>query len=323
MENYLDYFKNKTVLITGSNGFMGRHLIKRLLPVQTRIIGLDLRPADGEITGYYCCDLRDFSQLKEIIDNENPELVFHLASIVTAARDYSLYLDMLELNVKVLYDLYTILQAKTGFKLLVNIGSTEEYGDHHGLPCREDFFEKTSSPYAASKTAGTHFLYLVGKNEGFPVITIRPGVIFGHDQPEQKFIPYIIKQLVTNQQLNLTGSEQTRDFISINQFLDLMLLLISSGNHQPGEIYNIASGISIKLKEIVLFLNKHLNSRSALNFTALPYRTNEIMDFRVSIEKIKSIVDFTITKNDIMKELLFLATETKKHWDSYGKGVGD
>lgn len=300
-------FNNKKILITGSNGFVGRNLIEKLSEYNCEIYGLGVENSNkNQGINYYKCDITDVSKLKEIVLDIKPNYIFDLAAIVTAARDYSLTKKMIDLHLKTLYDFYEILKKEEFLDLFINFGSTEEYGNYKGKSFKEDFFEKSNSPYAATKTAAVHLAYMFGHNEQFPIITVRPGVLFGKYQAENKFVQYVISELKKKKTLEMTAGEQTRDFIYVLTFIDLLLELIKSNNYKYGDIYNIASGRSLSLKEFVLILKEILDSNSEIKFGALKYRENEIMQFNVSIEKLEKILNKKIDislKEDIKKYL--------------------
>jgi len=291
-------FKNKKILITGSNGFVGRNLVEKLSEYDCYVYGIGVEDTNkNQGINYYKCDITNHNNLKKIILDIKPNYVFNLAAIVTAARDYSLTGKMIDLHIKTLFNFYEILKEEDFLDLFINFGSTEEYGDYDGKAFKEDFFEKSNSPYAATKTAAVHLAYMFGHNEKFPIISVRPGVLFGEYQDENKFVQYVINQLKNNNDLKMTPGEQTRDFIYIQTFIELLLELIQSNDYSFGDIYNIASGESLSLKEFVLTLKDILKSESKINFGALEYRENEIMNFNVSIEKLKNTINRTIDIN--------------------------
>lgn len=302
-----DVFNGKTILLTGSNGFVGRNLIEVLIKYNCKIVGIGRNKTNKNPSiSYFSCDLRDKNLLKNIINEIKPNYIFNLAAIVTAKRDYSLYEDMIDLHCKSLYFFYDILSCEKYFDLFINFGTCEEYGDYQGLPFEENFFERSNSPYAASKTAGIRFTRMIGKNEKFPIISIRPSVIFGKYQNESKFTQYVINNLKNNRPLNLTKCEQTRDFIYVEKFINYLLELIKSKNYNFGEIYNVASGKSIRLKDFVKLAKVLLNSNSKINFGIKKYRDNEIMQFNVSIDKIEKSLNKKIIINfeDDLKQYL-------------------
>jgi nucleoside-diphosphate-sugar epimerase len=302
--NYLD--NKKKILITGVNGFVGRNLVEFLSNYNVVIYGVGRRPYSfNRLEKYYQFDITNYSILQSVIKEIKPNLILNLASIVTASREYDIFLKMININLNVTYYFYQIWKKyNLKFDLFVNFGSVEEYGDYPGIICKENLWEKSSSPYAVSKTAATRFIYMAANNELFPAITVRPCMLFGEYQSEEKLIPYVINSLINNQEVKLTGCEQKRDFLYIKRFCNLLLSLICSEKYECGEIYNICSGIQFTLKDIILHIQEKLGaSASKLLFGRLPYRKNEIMDSSISNKKLKDIIEFNIKKSDILDDL--------------------
>ena len=247
------FLKGKRILILGAGGFVGKNLAEVLCHrVNAELFGGDRRRlAQGSFKNVYVSDLNNISDMKRILESVKPHIVINLASIVTAGRDYTLFRDMLKINVEALYTLYGLLHEQNDFELFVNMGTSEEYGDYGGIPCEEIFLEKPASPYAVTKVAGTKFISMISKNERFPAITVRPCVLFGEYQPIDKFMPYVIDSMLSGIDLELTSCEQTRDFLEVKRFCGYLIDLIESGKYKAGEVYNISSGIEFSLKEIV------------------------------------------------------------------------
>jgi len=301
--NYLD---NKKILITGVNGFVGKNLVELLSNYKVSIYGIGRRPYKcDKLVEYYQFDITDYPILEGILKQVEPDLILNLASIVTASREYEIFLDMVNINLNVLYYFYKIWKKyKLKFDLFVNFGSAEEYGDYSGIICKEDLWEKSNSPYAVTKTAATRFIYMVANNESFPAITVRPSMLFGEYQSEKKLIPYVVNLLINGQEVRLTGCEQKRDFLYIKRFCVLLLDLIQSKRYKYGEIYNICSGIQFTLKDIILHIQEKLEApASKILFGKLPYRKNEIINFPISNKKLKDIIEFNIKKSDILHDI--------------------
>jgi nucleoside-diphosphate-sugar epimerase len=285
------FFKEKKVLITGSNGFVGRNLVERLLSLGSFVLGLGTK--EKSLTPgikYKRTDVTKRENISELLKDFDPDVVFHLAAVVTAKRDYSLFPRMLDLHVNVIMHFYQELSIRHWKGLFVNFGSAEEYGDYNGLPYTEDLFERSTSPYGVTKTAGSRLAYMLGKNESFPIITVRPGVLYGKYQSSDKFPAYVEEKLKNNEPLILSKCEQTRDFMNVDDFITNLLRVIASERCDYGEIYNIASGTSITLRDYVEKQKRDLNSNSEIRYGELPYRKNEIMEFNISIEKVKRII---------------------------------
>ncbi|GHV65458.1 UDP-glucose 4-epimerase [Bacteroidia bacterium] len=230
-----------------------------------------------------------------------PDYIINLASIVTAERDMSLFDEMISSNLKVLLNLYQRFGDDKCLKLFVQFGSSEEYGSEHS-PFEETQREIPTSPYALVKQLTGNTAIMLYRDFEFPATVVRPGNIFGPMQPESKFIPYVISQLKQNLPLNVTPCEQKRDTLHIDDFAWALGELLQNADKCKGEIVNVSSGESIVLRDIIDFSKKYLRSTSEIRYGALPYRANEVMDLRCSVDKLSAIIGKDI-KFDIYMRL--------------------
>lgn len=293
----------KTVFIIGGSGFSGR-TISRYLSNNFKVIVFD-KYIDKEYFSKYPSIQTveiDLIENKLPLEYNTPDFIINLVSIVTAERDMSLFDGLISTNLKVLLNLFERFKNESELKLFIQFGTSEEYGSDHS-PFKEDMRENPSSPYALVKQFTTNTTMMLHQNYKFPAMVVRPGNLFGPFQHESKFIPYIITQLLANKELNVSPCEQKRDFIHVEDFSFIIEELLLNYNKCVGEIVNTSSGESISLKNIIDYCKKETNSVSKINYGALPYRENEVMDLRCSVEKLSSIIGQEI-KFDIKKRLL-------------------
>lgn len=157
--------------------------------------------------------------------------------------------------------------------------------------------ESPNSPYALVKQLTVNTTLMLHNNYGFPSMVVRPGNLFGKFQNSSKFIPYVIEQLKNNAPLNVTPCEQKRDFIYAEDFAWCIEQLLQHYDKAVGEIVNVGSGESVSLKSIIEICKKHISSQSIINYGALAYRENEVMDLRCDIGKFESIIGTCIHFN--------------------------
>lgn len=288
--------KDRLFLIGGS-GFIGKNLVRCLH--EKYAISVYDKYVDKEYFSNYP-DVEttliglDKERIAEVV--ETPDYIINLASIVTAERDLSLFDSMIASNLKVLLNLYERFRDDSRLKLFIQFGSSEEYGSE-GSPFEETMREEPNSPYALVKQLTTNTAMMLHKNYSFPIAVVRPGNLFGPLQGKTKFIPYVIDQLKANESLNVTPCEQKRDFIFADDFAWVIGELLVHSSKVVGEIINVSSGESISLKAIIEHCKKEIGSISTVNYGAIPYRENEMMDLRCSIAKLESIVGQPIIFN--------------------------
>lgn len=296
---------NRIYLIGGS-GFIGKNLVEHLAQ------DYELTVVDKFIDEDFFSNLPQVKTLKMDLvedwipaDYPTPDYIINLASIVTAERDFSLFDGLISSNLKVLLNLYERFKGDKALKLFIQFGSSEEYGNE-GSPFVETMREYPNSPYALVKQLTVNTALMLHANYGFPAMVVRPGNLFGKYQNKSKFIPYVISQLKENQPLNVTPCEQKRDFIYASDFAWCIGQLIKNYQKADGQIVNVACGESISLKDIIEICRNHISSSSEVNYGALPYRENEVMDLKCSEDKLSAIIgqEIKFNINNRLKEYI-------------------
>lgn len=285
------------IYLIGGSGFIGKNLVEHL------ISNYELTIVDKFIDDTFFSSLpqvkilkMDLVEQKIPADYPTPHFIINLASIVTAERDFSLFDGLISSNLKVLLNLYERFKDDNSLKMFIQFGSSEEYGNE-GSPFVETMRECPNSPYALVKQLTVNTALMLNANYDFPTMVVRPGNLFGKYQNQSKFIPYVISQLKDNQPLNVTPCEQKRDFIYASDFAWCIGKLLENYQKAIGQIVNVASGDSISLKDIIEICRVHINSSSEINYGALPYRENEVMDLKCSENKLSTIIGQNIKFN--------------------------
>jgi len=291
------------VYIVGGSGFIGKH-ISVFLSQYYEVFVFDKR-----------IDKQYFSQYPEIgsmeidvvksqlpLSFETPSYLLNLAStIVTATRELEHLEQNIADNVKILMNLYDRFHHKAALKLLIQFGSSEEYGNGVS-PFIETQREMPNSTYGILKLTTSNLALMLHANEGFPAMVVRPGNLFGKYQSEQRFIPYVLKQLRQNQPVEVTGCEQKRDFMSIDDFVSILQKIMLKHEAFVGEIINISSGMSISLKQIIEQMKNLIDTDSQILYGKIPYRENEMMDLKCNINKLENLLGESL-KVDTMQRI--------------------
>lgn len=265
MVNFI--FNARSVLITGATGFLGSHLVNRLCKLGFRIIILKRSASRLDRLAQYlqnliCYDLEN-TNIESIFKKHSPELVLHCAT--DYGRDKENLISLLETNLIFPMKLMTV---------------AEKY-----QPClfinTDTILDAKINAYALSKKQ--FFAWLARDNMNLPRINIVLDHFFGPFDSPSKFYKKIINDLLDEVPvIDLTPGQQKRDFIYIDDVVDAFLVIINYGLRMKKKFKNfqIGSNQQITIKAFIENIQVLTgNTKTHLNFGALPYRKNEIMEY--------------------------------------------
>jgi len=258
----LTSFRDKAILITGGAGFIGSEAVNQLLNEGAKVTVFDnfssgkkhylpkgnkkLRIIKGDITN-------ERAVIKAIKDQE---IVLHLAALPFIPDSFYYPVDFFKTNtIGSMHVFWSAVKSKT-VETVVNISTSEIYGSAQYTPMDENHPTSPYSTYAVSKLAADRAAFTLHKENGFPVVILRPFNTFGPRYTEPYIIPEIIGQLLRGtKELNLGNVNSTRDFTFVSDTVNGM---ISAAKEKKavGEIINIGSQNEIRIGDLVTKLSK-------------------------------------------------------------------
>jgi len=276
---------DNNLLIVGGTGFIGRNMAKEAVNrgFQVSIVSKNDCPEFRRLKGvvYITADVVDKVKLSEVLKDKSFHYVINLGGYVNHVN----YFDGGDEVFKVHFDGTKNLVScidKSNLKSFVQIGSSDEYGDNVA-PQNESQRESPISPYSFAKVASTHFLQMLHKTEGFPAVVLRPFLVYGPGQDDNRFIPQIIQGCINDEEFPTSDGEQLRDFCYIDDIVDVILLALTSKDVY-GEVINIASGNPVSIKHVVNTIVDMVGSGKP-NFGQIDYRNMENMMLYADISK--------------------------------------
>lgn len=286
-------FTGERVLITGASGFIGSHLVKRMVEQNAQVYviareGSDLWRIEDLVRDIRVCriDVRDSENTDMCIRNTKPDYIFNMAAYGVDARqnDYFIAADT---NIIGTMNMLNSL-IPLGCKKFINIGTCMEYGDKKDI-IREDCHLEPFNIYGSTKAASTMLSHQIAAENDIDIVTLRAFGVFGENEGSHKFFPHIILSLLKNTDVNLTGCEQYRDYCYVENIID-GLVLAALDDTLRNEILNIGTGVIFQLKYYVDKIYKKMEAAGNPKYGAVPYRSGEVWKPHPDVSKIKRVL---------------------------------
>ncbi len=274
------FWKSKRVLVTGADGFMGSHLVDRLV-AEGATVSVFVR--GNSIVGTTQYALKNIKHLERILDEiltgdigsqdarhlviqNKPEVIFHLAADAYVPNSFTHPLEVMETNVVGTLNMLHAVKEGRGIRRIVCTSSSEIYGMTLGRAIGEEHPLYPSSPYAASKAAADRYCYAYWNTYRLPVAIIRPFNTYG---PRHTYdvIPKFIDRALRGEVLTVHGTgRQSRDFTYIDDMVEAFLVM---GSHRdaPGRAVNFGTGEAITVNYIARKIKELSGSASPIAHT--------------------------------------------------------
>ena len=262
----------KSILVTGSSGFVGRHLVEELKRHNVEVVTLTDKNGNK-------IDVRNWQKIKEIKDLH---MVYHLAAITYVPFSFENPRETYDVNLLGTLNILELCRL-CDVKRIV-FASSYVYGQPQYLPIDEKHPLQPTNPYARTKVLGENLCKAYYEDYGLKCVVLRPFNIYGKGQSNNFLIPSILEQLLKGK-IKLKDPEPKRDFVYI---LDVINAYIKAGEFDEDfEIFNIGSGKSYSVKEIVNKIVKLYGKDITVDYTN-ERRKNEIKDTIADTKKAKT-----------------------------------
>jgi nucleoside-diphosphate-sugar epimerase len=218
-------------------------------------------------------NLCDRSAIDRLVEQVRPTHVFHLGAYTHVGKSWGRVDECVQTNVQGTVNLLLALD-RTGYERLVNVGTSEIYGDVE-VPFREDGPVRPISPYAVSKHAGEEFCRMFHAGRGWPIVRVRPFNAYGPMQTVDRVIPEIIVRGLREEPLQMTQGRQTREFNYVEDLAEGMLLA-GTVDGIEGDLFNLGNGQEVSMRELAETVLEVVGAKVRPDFGALPDRPTEI-----------------------------------------------
>jgi NAD dependent epimerase/dehydratase len=259
---------SRVVAVTGSEGFIGSHLVEALVRRGDRVRAmvlynsfnswgwLESMPADVlESVEVQLGDVRDIASVLELA--KGADVIYHLAALIAIPYSYRSPRSYVDTNVS---GTLNVMEAarQLGTPRLVHTSTSEVYGTARSVPITEDHPLQGQSPYSASKIGADKIAESYHLSFEVPVATLRPFNTYGPRQSSRAVIPTILSQLAAGQrQVHLGNVRPTRDFtFVVDTARAFMAVADAPAEAVVGRTFNAGSGVEISIRELVELIGR-------------------------------------------------------------------
>ncbi|MDD5456774.1 MAG: NAD-dependent 4,6-dehydratase LegB [Candidatus Margulisbacteria bacterium] len=261
--------KNKKVLVTGADGFIGSHLVERLLAEGCQVKAFvyynsfnrwgwldNFTKEQLEQIEVFTGDIRDPNGVREAI--KGIDVVFHLAALIAIPFSYHSPDSYVDTNIKGTLNILQACRDLNVQKVLVT-STSEVYGTALYVPIDEKHPRQGQSPYSATKIAADAMADAFYRSFNLPVVIVRPFNTFGPRQSARAVIPTIITQLLAGKtEIKLGSLHPTRDLVYVKDTAEGFVEIAKTDNIIGQEI-NISTGQEIAIKDLAVLLISLIN----------------------------------------------------------------
>lgn len=311
----------RNVLITGGAGFIGSHLVEKLVKNKDYIVVLDnfglyyepeikrknlkillTKPNFKLITG----DIRDSSLLKKIFSNYTPDSVVHLAAKVGVRNSLIYPREYADVNILGTINLLEMVRNNR-VKNFIFSSSSSIYGSNKKLPFSEDdSVNDQLSPYAVSKRSAELYCEMYSSLYNIPITILRLFTVYGPRQRPDLAVSKFIRKITNNEEIEIYGDgTTTRDFIYIDDVIEGMFKVLD--NPSAFEIINLGSSNPITINSLITYLEKIIGEKAKKKY--LSFCKEDMRITHADIKKAKKLLNWEPTvdiKDGLQKTLDYL-----------------
>ena len=289
------------ILVTGSSGFIGSHLVEHLVEKGYKIVAFDRYNSNNNYgwlenskykkkIKFVLGDIRDYDSMNKAMIGCQSEM--HLAALIGIPYSYISPTAYLKTNVE---GTLNILESAKNLKLkqVIVTSTSEVYGTAIKKKLSEKSELKAQSPYAASKIAADQLSLSYYRSFGLPVKIIRPFNTFGPRQSARAVIPTIITQALLKSRIRIGNLDATRDFLYVEDLCAAYEEILKS-KKLLGEVTNVGVDSEISIKNLILKISKILKIKliPVVEKQRVRPKKSEVLRLKCDNTKIKKLTNW-------------------------------
>jgi dTDP-glucose 4,6-dehydratase len=285
------------ILLTGATGFVGSHLVLKLVEQ-----GYDVYALERYVTGRFILgeekkvktvfgDLREQFTVRRIVHETQPDVIIHLASISAVAYSYDHPNEVIEANFVGTVNLVeTCLRELPSLKHFLFASSSETYGNGP-IPKTEETSQNPNSPYAVSKLACEKYLLYMRDTYQLPMTILRNFNTYGRKDNTHFVVERTIAQMLKEGPVKLGDPTPTRDLEYIDDHVNSYLACLDNPKAK-GEVFNFCTGKGTSIKQLVDMISKLCEYKGEVIWNTIPARPLDIKDLVGDYSKAKRLLEW-------------------------------
>jgi len=317
-------FQNKRVLVTGGAGFIGSEVVSQLLTNGYFVTILDnfssgkkqYLPKSNKKLKVIKGDIRDKKSVKKAVTDQ--EVVIHLAALPFIPDSFYYPGDFFDVNTNGSINMLWNSIKSRSVETFVHISTSEVYGSAQTVSMNENHPTTPHSTYAVSKLAGDRAAFTLHKENGFPVVIIRPFNSYGPRFTEPYIIPEIMSQILNNSKEIVLGNVRTsRDFTYVQDTASAIIKSIIE-KKANGEIINVGSGTEISILNLAKKILKIAKKKTKIKYDKSRERPYDVNRLNCNNKKAKKILKWSpkISMDEGLSQTFSWATKNTISFDA-------
>ena len=317
-------FQDKRVLVTGGAGFIGSEVVSQLLTNGYFVTILDnfssgkkqYLPKSNKKLKVIKGDIRDKKSVKKAVTDQ--EVVIHLAALPFIPDSFYYPGDFFDVNTNGSINMLWNSIKSRSVETFVHISTSEVYGSAQTVSMNENHPTTPHSTYAVSKLAGDRAAFTLHKENGFPIVIIRPFNSYGPRFTEPYIIPEIMSQILNNSKEIILGNVNTaRDFTYVQDTASAIIKSIIE-KKANGEIINVGSGTEISILNLAKKILKIAKKKTKIKYDKSRERPYDVNRLNCNNKKAKKILKWSpkISMDEGLSQTFSWATKNTISFDA-------